>query len=196
MKIKKTPVGQYILDSLGDSDTDKSYDLIASFTPLIGEIVIAFNGLEASLDSMLCETFSDRSDQKGLMVLHSMMYSTKVDLYKKFNDDFIRGFGWDIPEYKGLISSLKECGVLRNKVVHANWEYTDEDGYTQVKYKIGSGDLEHELCQFSEKSLQSIIDKIYQTRHLLSDFDEECSNRVSEWNSSIQSDKPLRNRSE
>lgn len=180
MKIKKIPVGQNILDGL--DDTGNSYEVIQDFLPIIGEIVVAFNALEASLDSMLCEKFSDRSDQRGLLVLHSMMYSTKVDLFKKFNDDFIRGFGWDIKEYKPLISSLKECGVLRNKVVHANWEYTDEDGYTQVKFKVGNDGLEHELCQFSVESLDAIVDQIYQTRHALSDFDEECIHRVSEWN--------------
>ncbi|EKO3390423.1 MULTISPECIES: hypothetical protein [Vibrio] len=194
MKIKKTPVGQNILDGLGD--TENSYEMIQDFLPIIGEIVVAFNALEASLDSLLCETFSDRSDQKGLLVLHSMMYSTKVDLFKKFNDDFIRGFGWDIKEYKPLISSLKECGVLRNKVVHANWEYTDEDGYTQVKFKVGNDGLEHELCQFSVESLDAIVEKIYQTRHALSDFDQECSYKISEWNQQIHDRNELRNRSE
>jgi hypothetical protein len=152
--------------------------------------------LEASLDSVLCETFSDRSDQKGLLVLHSMMYSTKVDLYKKFSDDFIRAFNWGFPEYKGLISSLKECGVLRNKVVHANWEYTDEEGYTQVKYKVGNEGLEHELCQFSEESLKKIVDNIYETRHALGKFDEECSYKISVWNNTVANNSDARNRSE
>lgn len=194
MKVKKSPVGQHILDGLGD--TENGYDFIEDFIPWIGEIVVAFNGLEASLDSVLCETFSDRSDQKGLLVLHSMMYSTKVDLYKKFNDDFVRSFDWEIPEYKDLISSLKECGVLRNKVVHANWEYTDEEGYTQVKFKVGNDGLEHELCQFTEESLKKIVDKIYETRHALGEFDEECSYKISEWNSSKANNEKTRNRSE
>ena len=107
-----------MLENLGD--TENAYEYIEDFIPWIGEIVVAFNGLESYLDSLLCETFSDRSDQKGLLVLHSMMYSTKVDLYKKFTDDFVRTFNWDIPNYKNLMSSLKECGDLRNKVVHAN----------------------------------------------------------------------------
>lgn len=194
MKVKKSPVGQNILDGLGD--TENGYDHIEDFIPWIGEIVVAFNGLEASLDSVLCETFSDRSDQKGLLVLHSMMYSTKVDLYKKFNDDFIRAFDWDIPSYKDLISSLKECGVLRNKVVHANWEYTDDEGYTQIKYKVGNEGLEHELCQFSEESLQNISKKIYETRHALGEFDEECSEKISQWNNTAANNDNIRNRSE
>lgn len=101
MKVKKSPVGQYILDGLGD--TENGYDYIESFLPWIGEIVVAFNGLEATLDGVLCESFSDRSDQKGLLVLHSMMFSTKVELYKKFSDDLLRSYDWDVPNYKQLI---------------------------------------------------------------------------------------------
>lgn len=194
MKIKKSPVGQHILDGL--CDIENGYDHIKDFIPWIGEVVVAFNALEASLDHILCETFSDRSDRKGLLVLHSMMYSTKVDLYKKFNDDFICVFDWVIPSYKELISALKECGVLRNKVVHANWEYTDEKGYTQIKFKVGSDGLEHELCQFSEESLKGIIEKIYETRCVLGEFDEECSYKISEWNNKGPNNDKVRNRSE
>lgn len=193
VKIKKSPVEQHIFDGLGD--TENAYEYIEDFIPLIGEIVVAFNGLEAALDSVLCETFSDRTDQKGLLVLHSMMYSTKVDLYKKFNDDFIRAFDLDCPGYKDLVSALKECGVLRNKVVHANWEYTDNEGYTQVKYKVGNEGLEHELCQFSQESLKAIAEKIYTTRLALGKFDAECSHKLSEWNNSTNNNNP-RNRSE
>lgn len=194
MKIKKTPIGQYLFDGLGD--TENSHKKIEDLIPWIGEIVVAFNGLEAALDSVLCETFSDRSDQKGLLVLYSMMYSTKVDLYKKFNDDFIRAYDWDIPNYKGLISSLKECGVLRNKVVHANWECTDEEGYTQIRYRVGSEGLEHELCQFTENSLEIIFKKMYETRHALGEYDETCSYKVSEWNNAAKNQGSVRSRSE
>ena len=194
MKIKKVPVGQYMLENLGD--TDDAYEYIEGLIPWIGEIVVAFNGLESSLDSLLCETFSDRSDQKGLLVLHSMMYSTKVDLYKKFTEDFLRAFSWEIPIYKTLIPLLKECGDLRNKVVHANWEQTNNDGYTQIKYKLGANGLDHELCQFSADSLEMIFKKIHEARHALSDFEEECQARITEWNNDIANKNNIRNRSE
>ncbi|RGP53348.1 hypothetical protein [Pseudomonas abyssi] len=194
MKIKKVPVGQYMLENLGD--TDDAYEYIEGLIPWIGEIVVAFNGLESSLDSLLCETFSDRSDQKGLLVLHSMMYSTKVDLYKKFTEDFLRAFNWEIPIYKTLIPLLKECGDLRNKVVHANWEQTNNDGYTQIKYKLGANGLDHELCRFSAESLEMIFKKIHEARHALSDFEEECQARITEWNNDVANKNNIRNRSE
>jgi len=166
------------LDGLGD--TENGYDHIETLVPWIGEIVVAFNGLEATLDSVLCESFSDRSDQKGLLVLHSMQYSTKVDLYKRFCDDFNRAFEWEAPNYPELISSLRESGVLRNKVVHANWEFTDDKGYTQVKYKVGNDGLQHELCQFTEGSLEHVVDKIVEARHALGNYDEARSFKLAE----------------
>lgn len=194
MKNKRVPVGQNILDGLGD--TELGYEYVEELLPLIGELVLAFNGLEATLDGLLCETISDRSDQKGLLVLHNMMYATKVDLYKRFNDDFVRMFDWNIPEYESLITNLKECGTLRNRVVHANWEYTDEEGYTQVRFQINKNGLEHELWQFSVESMNQIIQKIYDSRTKIGDFDEECSYRVSQWNNDIVNRNSERNRSE
>lgn len=194
MKNKRVPVGQNILDGLGETELGCEY--VEELMPLIGELVLAFNGLEATLDSLLCETISDRSDQKGLLVLHNMMYATKVDLYKRFNDDFVRMFDWNIPEYENLITNLKECGTLRNRVVHANWECTDEDGFTQVRFQINKNGLEHELWQFSVESMNQIIQKIYDARTKVGEFDEECSCRVSQWNNDIVNRKNERNRSE
>lgn len=193
MKTKKSPAGQHILDGLGD--TEFGYEYVEELLPWIGDVVLAFNGLEASLDSLICETISDRSDQKGLLVLHNMMYATKVDLYKRLNDDFIRTFEWNIPGYEELISDLKDCGSLRNKVVHANWEYTDTEGYTQVRFRIGAGGIEHELCQFSIDSMRRIVDKIYETRRKLGEFEQECSYKISEWNNDLKNRSNERNRS-
>ena len=62
---------------------------------------------------------------------------------------------------------MRECGSLRNKVVHANWMYTNDDGYTQVKIKITKRGLEHELVQFTKDSLELIIGKIEAARDQL-----------------------------
>ena len=183
MKNKRVPVGQYTIENLGD--TESSYDRIEQLMPLIGEIVTYFNSLEASLDDCICAAISDRSDQKGLLVLNSMMYATKVDLFKKFSDDFLRSYGFDIPGYEELISNLKECGTLRNRVVHANWDRTDEDGYTQVRIRVGKEGLEHELWQFSGESLLQIMQKIIDTYNLLDEFDQACDEKVSEWDDGI-----------
>ena len=122
MKNRKSLVGQYFSEGIGD--TDDAFSYVTEVLPLIGEVVLAFNILESDLDGLICENISDRSDQKGLLVLHSMMYATKVDLYERFSKDKIINFAWDMPIFKRLISKLRECGTLRNRVVHANWQHT------------------------------------------------------------------------
>ena len=96
--------------------------------PKIGEVVIWFNTLEADIDHILCQYISDRSDQKGLMVVSNMMYATKIDLFEKFTADFLRSINQPLDWFSQLMSDLRECGTLRNKVVHANWMYTNDDG--------------------------------------------------------------------
>ncbi len=177
LKVKNTPVGQYILEGLDESEDP--YDYIENLMPLIGEVVLFFNALESDLDHIICNIISDRTDQPGLLVLHNMMFAKKVELYQRFSSDFLRITNLNIPNHKELISSLKECGVLRNRIVHANWQYTDDDGFTQVRIKMQKDGLEHECWQFSIESMQKVIDKIFNTRELLEKFEDECTKKVT-----------------
>lgn len=158
MRSKRALVGQFFVEGLGD--TDDAYDYVRDLMPGIGEVVIWFNSLESQIDHILCRYISDRSDHMGLMVVSSMMYATKIDLFEKFTADFLRSSNQPLEWFPQLMSDLRECGTLRNKVVHANWLYTDDDGYTQVKIKFGKQGLEHELTQFTRESMNSIVAKI------------------------------------
>ncbi len=173
MKNLRKPVGQYILDEIGDVEDSDTY--IEELLPLIGEVVLFFNGLESSLDHYLCESISDRSDRLGLMMLHNLMYATKVDLFQRVSDDMLRTMSFSIPSYELLLPMLRECGVLRNRVVHANWEYTNEEGYTHVRFKISKNGTEHDMWQFSVESMREVIDKIIATREIFDVFQEELS---------------------
>ena len=128
MRTKTTPVGQLIIDGLGE--TDNAYDYVYDLMPLIGEVVLWFNTLEADIDNILCGFISDRTDRKGLLVVGNMMYATKLDLFERFASDFFCERDDQPNWFSSLISDLRECGSLRNKVVHANWMHTNEDGYT------------------------------------------------------------------
>lgn len=188
MKNKKSPVGQYILDGLGD--TEESFEYVQDLLPLIGEVILFFNSLESDLDDLICENISDRTDYKGLLVLHNMMYATKVDLYERFRSEELRQCGWEIPAFPGVISRLKECGTLRNKVVHANWQHTDDEGYTHVRFRMGKQGLEHELVQFSVESLEKIIEKIIDTRSAIESFEEELGDKHREQELEISANRP------
>jgi hypothetical protein len=176
MKQKKKEFIQHLSHEIENEEEAEKY--IHNSLPLIGYVVMYFNGLEQSLDGIICEIFTDRSDSTGLIVLHKMSYATKVDLFKRFSDDMHSSCGITINIYDKLIQNLKECGRLRNLVVHADWENTDDDGYTYVNLKISKKTMEQEYMQFSEQSLTEIIELIVNTRVQLSDYWEERNEKL------------------
>lgn len=171
MKQKKKIFEQHLYHEIVDEEKTEEY--LQNSLPLIGHIVMYFNGLEKSLDRIICEIFTDRSDSTGLIVLHKMSYSTKVDLFKRFSDDFHSSCYIEIEGYENLITNLKETGRLRNLVVHADWENTDDDGYTYVNLRIFKNGMEQEYLQFSEDSLKEIIKLIFESRIQLDEYWEK-----------------------
>ncbi|QXZ08812.1 hypothetical protein KUF54_12170 [Comamonas sp. Y33R10-2] len=172
MKTKKIPVGQLLCDGLGDSDN--AIENIENLMPLIGDIVVWFNALENDLNHALCDFISDRSVQKGILVVSNMMYSTKLELFEKFASDWMGVFQNEPVWFQDLIADLKTCSSLRNKVVHANWLETDDAGYTQVRIRVArSGLAEHELTLFTAESLTLILKKIIATRNRLGELISE-----------------------
>ena len=129
-----------------------------------------FNSLESSLDSVLCENFTDRTDSTGLIVLNKMGFSAKIDLLKRFCDDFQFSLKENLEGYERLINDLKESARLRNLVAHANWQSTNEEGYVFVRLKMSKKGMQQEYVQFTEESLQKIIELILTTRSSLHDF--------------------------
>jgi hypothetical protein len=69
-----------------------------------------------------------------------------------------------------LIRSLNESGRLRNLVVHADWQNTDEEGYTFVRIKTSSLGIEQEYVQFSAESLDKILNQILSAVNDLDDY--------------------------
>lgn len=55
-------------------------------------------------------------------------------------------------------------------MAHADWENTDNDGYTYVSLRISKKQMEQEYVQFSIESLQKIINLIFDTRTCLSNY--------------------------
>jgi hypothetical protein len=168
MKKKRVPFIQHLEHDI--EDEDKSWDHIYESLPHIGTIVMFFNGLEKLLDKMLCEMFSDRTDMPGLVVLQNMQYSAKVNLFSRFSDEYHRDCD-EIPAiYDRLIEKLREAARQRNIVVHADWESTDDEGYTYSTLRFSDGGMEQEYVQLSPSALESIIDTIMATRQQLGEY--------------------------
>ena len=159
MKSKTKEFNQHLYHDI--EDEDKAEEYLEETLPVIGEVIMYFNGLESDLDSVLCQCFSDRTDSMGLIVMGSMSYSAKVNLLKRLCDDFHLAMTETTVGYTAIISKLNECSQLRNKVAHANWESIDEQGYTFVKLNISKNGLKQEYLQFTRESLENNISWIY-----------------------------------
>jgi hypothetical protein len=59
MKRKQKDFDQYLYHDIEDEAKADEYLKIS--LPLIGAVVMNFNGLESEIDSALCETFSDQN---------------------------------------------------------------------------------------------------------------------------------------
>lgn len=167
MKSRTKQFIQHLSHQVDGDDRAEAY--LDESLPLIGLVVMYFNSLEKSLDSFICEIISDKSDMPGLIVIQKLTYSAKVDLFKRFSEDFHNSFSAP-NDFSALIQELVEVGKLRNLVVHADWGNTDEDGYTYVRLKTSANGMLQEYLQFSVESLEKLIDRLISVNQLLSDY--------------------------
>lgn len=169
MKTKRRPFMQHLSHDDVEDD-DKVWDHLDQSLPEIGLIVMYFNGLEKLLDTILCGMFSDRADSLGLIVLQNMQYSAKVNLFSRLSDDLHLAIHTIPSEYEKLLDRLREAAKLRNIVVHADWENTDEEGYTYVNIRFSDGGMEQEYVQLSIDALEEIVEKILVARKQLGNY--------------------------
>jgi hypothetical protein len=173
-EIKKyKPLGQYIFEN---HDLEYSTDeFLEKTAPFIGFIVHSFNSLEEELNSRICYEINDRADTMGVIVIHKMSFSQKVDLYTRIIRSKELTFEKEFPSFSALIADLKKCGELRNAVVHAEWENMDSQGYTYVNMKFNKKGWEQEYQQFTVESLEAIDAFIHQTYLRFGDLEDEMN---------------------
>lgn len=167
---------QHLGHDIEDEEAAEQY--LDESLPLVGLVVMYFNTLEKSVDSAICEIISDRSDESGLIILQGMHYSGKVDLLKRLSDAF-HSCGTEPPAYRGLVESLLEVGKLRNIVVHADWQNTDEEGFTFARVRMSDKILQQEYVQLSAAALEKLLGKIRDVHFQLSNYHEERGNLLS-----------------
>lgn len=171
MNSKSKPVDQYISHEIDTSA--KADKFLLKTAPLIGQIVHRFNSLEECLNLVLCGWLHSGTDTFGLIVLHKMNFSAKVDLLKRFCVMYEKTCDIKLPTFEKLLHSLNEAGRLRNAVVHAEWENTDFEGYTHVRVKFNRDGFQQEYIQFTPKALRAIIKLINDTIKLLDKHEGE-----------------------
>ena len=176
MKTRTVPLEQYSFMTKNLEDDNTKF--LESSAPLIGYIVFYFNSLEEALTRFICEMISDRSDDEGLIITHKMSYSAKIDLLNRYSDWVQHTLQKEIPLHKKLILKLKECGYLRNMVIHAEWETSDIKGYTFTKIKFGSKGIQQVYVQFNIRSLKKIQKLILDTIELLDKYNEKFTHLI------------------
>jgi hypothetical protein len=168
MKTRTMQFIQHLSHDIEDEDRAEAY--LDDSLPLVGLVVMYFNSLEKSLDSLLCEIVCDRTDAPGLIVIQKLMFGAKLDLFKRFGEDFHQSCAVEPPNFESLISEVSEVSRLRNLVVHADWNSTDDEGYTFVRLKGSKRGLVQEYVQFSVESLERLIDRTIAAKHLISEY--------------------------
>lgn len=146
---------------------------------LIGLVVMYFNALEKSLDSLICEIISDRSDMLGQIVLQKLMFNAKLDLFKRLGEELHQCINFTPSNFNEKIGELSEIAKLRNFVVHADWNSTDDEGYTYIRLKWTKNGALQEYIQFSAESLEKLIDRIVAANQFLADYWEWRSEYLS-----------------
>ena len=105
MKIKSKPVDQYVYHEMDDHDKIEAF--LEKTAPLIGQIVNRFNTLEECLNLEICQWLNDGNDTFGLIVLHKLNYSSKVDLVKRFCSSYEKDCDIKLPSLNKLLVSLQ-----------------------------------------------------------------------------------------
>ncbi|WP_288253342.1 hypothetical protein [uncultured Hydrogenophaga sp.] len=179
MKIKVRQFLQHLSHEIEDEGQAAKY--LDDSLPLIGLVVMYFNTVEKSLDSFICEVISDRTDAPGLIVIQKLMFNAKLDLFKRFAEDFHQTFSSEPPNFDKLVRELSEIARLRNLVVHADWNNTDEEGYTFIRLNGKKSGMLQEYVQFSVDSLEKLIDRMITANHALSDYWEWRSDCIANY---------------
>lgn len=168
MKTRTKEFIQHLSHDIEDEERAEAY--LDESLPLVGLVVMFFNSVEKSLDSFLCEIISDRTDAPGLIVIQKLAFAAKLDLFKRFCEDFHLCFVRRAPNFDHLITELGEVASLRNLVVHADWSSTDHEGYTFVRLRVSKKGMLQEYVQFSAESLEKLIDRTIAANNLLADY--------------------------
>ena len=127
-----------------------SYKIIEEYFPLIGEITSSFNSLDNLLSEDLIEFINPNDSEIGWIIISGMSFVQKIELWENILLWYIKDDGkLDdeqilIEKLKDLSNNLKEIGIIRNKIVHADWDGMNDKLLVKNKTKTSKkGGVEH-----------------------------------------------------
>lgn len=152
-----------------DMDQYDSYDseYIAEreddYAPVIGSFLIAFSGLEHSLNTKIAGMINDRWDGQGYAILRDLEVMEKLNIFNRLALDYLTNVHADkVDEFRPLYKRLKSIIEFRNVIAHANWETLEKGDYVRVRIISDktSGRIQFKKISISPERIQAQTDEI------------------------------------
>ena len=129
-------------------------------TSLIGYVIFAFNDLEETLSSGICDLISDRSEDKGRIVIMRLNFTQKVDLYRDLVGHLLHTLQKKtlLQRLDSLVKKVNDLGRRRNQIIHAAWlDYDPKTSSVVTKIKLRARRIE----RHRERIAFEHIDKLF-----------------------------------
>jgi hypothetical protein len=150
-------------------------------SPIIGQIIHNFCFLDGELNAIVCELINEREEDLGTIVLHSLVFGRKTDLFYRLVRYQEINHNIQIPVFSSVVSDLRKCDCLINAMVHAEWTKMVEKDYKEyevVEMKYVKDGAELVYIQFLPASLNEIEEFIYKTKTKLEKFIRQRRERM------------------
>lgn len=162
--ILKIYLDQHSFDIPGDSEATEAK--LNSVMPLIGEITLHFNALEATLDRIIATIITERSNDIGYTFLSRMAFSQKVEVFKDLiipMCSYTEKTSKMVNSLELIVVSLKQAAEMRNRALHAHWFEANKELFVRAKVKVDKKGVYGVFVKLNKTTLNQYITKINTT---------------------------------
>lgn len=149
---------------------------LGRLAPFIGYLVISFNSLEDSLDTIIVDYINDRDATMGYSVILGLSFSSKLDLLNRmvsYELNYAQNQRY-IDKFQVIIGLLREANNSRNEIIHAAWlEYDINSGTVKTRSKIRPEGVQHQTKTIQLKDIKKTIRSYESLETKLNDLFED-----------------------
>jgi hypothetical protein len=153
-----------------------SWSYIENLKTNLWELVMLFNELEYDLDSYLCDLFNNNAAEIGMLVIHKMNYSWKIDLREKWMKRYLNISSSKnkilSKKIKDIYQQLRLCWEERNAFVHWYRHQCTIDKRIKTKNNYNENWVEYKMTKIGIREIRRTHARIIKTQDLLYSFNE------------------------
>lgn len=140
------------------------------YSSLIGLFLINFSILEHDLNLAIADFINERGHEPGLVIIEKITTGNKIDLFYKL---YVRLESFKDKKSKEILDNIRDqlesLNLVRNNIVHANWQSLTEDGFVRTKIVVDNQDgyvrfkkvkITPRIIKEKIKELDKLIEKI------------------------------------